>query len=182
MADNVGYTPGSGAIVAADDIGGVLHQRVKLALGADGTNDGDLSATNPMPVTGSVAVTTAVPLDVTASTPLEVTASTPLDVDVTNVVEATIPNGELIEALEAMRMAVQSLTRSIGQTMPDVAGRMRIALDAISASLTLATVTTVTTCSTLTNQTQLGGNPAFEQIPALMRLGADSLRRNIVVS
>ena len=147
MADNVGYTPGTGAIVAADDIGGVLHQRVKLALGADGTNDGDLSATNPMP--------------------------------------ATIPNGELIEALEAMRMAVQSLTRSIGQTMPDVSGRMRVALDAISASLTLATVTTVTTvttCSTLTNQTQLGGNPAFEQIPALMRLGADSLRRNIVVS
>lgn len=177
MADNVGYTPGSGAIVAADDIGGVLHQRVKLALGADGTNDGDLSATNPMPVTGSVAVTTA--------TPLEVTATTPLDVDVTNVVEATISNGELIEALEAMRMAVHSLTRSIGQTMPDVAGRMRVALDAISASLTLATVTTVgtvTTCSTLTNQTQLGGNPAFEQIPALMRLGADSLRRNIVVS
>lgn len=180
MADNVGYTPGSGAIVAADDIGGVLHQRIKLTLGADGTNDGDLSATNPMPVTGSVAVTTA--------TPLDVTASTPLDVDVTNVVEATIPNGELIEALEAMRMAVHSLTRSIGQTMPDVAGRMRVALDAISASLTLATVTTVgtvttvTTCSTLTNQTQLGGNPAFEQIPALMRLGADSLRRNIVVS
>ena len=101
MADNVGYTPGSGAIVAADDIGGVLHQRVKLALGADGTNDGDLSASNPMPVTGSVSVTTATPLDVTASTPLEVTASTPLDVDVTNVVEATIPNGELIEALEA---------------------------------------------------------------------------------
>ena len=177
MADNVGYTPGSGAIVAADDIGGVLHQRVKLALGADGTNDGDLSASNPMPVTGSVAVTTAVPL--------EVTASTPLDVDVTNVVEATIPNGELIEALEAMRIAVHSLTRSIGQTMPDVAGRMRVALDSISASLTLATVTTVgtvTTCSTLTNQTQLGGNPAFEQIPALMRLGADSLRRNIVVT
>lgn len=126
MPDNVGYTPGSGAIVAADDIGGVLHQRVKLALGAAGTNDGDLSATNPMPVTGSVAVTTA--------TPLDVTASTPLDVDVTNVVEATIPNGELIEALEAMRMAVHSLTRSIGQTMPDVAGRMRVALDAISGA------------------------------------------------
>ena len=160
MADNVGYTPGSGAIVAADDIGGVLHQRVKLALGADGTNDGDLSASNPMPVTGSVAVTTAVPLDV----------------DVTNVVEATIPNGELIEALEAMRMAVHSLTRSIGQTTPDVAGRMRVVLDAISPLLTLSTIGTVF------NQTNLGGNPAFEQIPALMRLGADSLRRNIVVS
>jgi hypothetical protein len=37
MADNIAVTPGSGATVAADDIGGVLYQRVKLALGADGT-------------------------------------------------------------------------------------------------------------------------------------------------
>ncbi len=36
MADNVAITPGSGATVAADDVGGVLHQRVKLSLGADG--------------------------------------------------------------------------------------------------------------------------------------------------
>lgn len=27
MADNVGYTPGTGATVAADDIGGVLYQQ-----------------------------------------------------------------------------------------------------------------------------------------------------------
>jgi hypothetical protein len=37
MADNVSITPGSGATVAADDIGGVLHQRVKVGVGADGT-------------------------------------------------------------------------------------------------------------------------------------------------
>jgi hypothetical protein len=62
---------------------------------------------------------------------------------------------------------------------------MRVAIDAISASLTLATVTTVgtvTTVSTLTNQTQIGGLAATEQIPSLMRLGADSLRRNISVT
>lgn len=47
MADNVGYTPGSGATIAADDIGGVLHQRVKL--GADGTAV-DVSDANPMPI------------------------------------------------------------------------------------------------------------------------------------
>jgi len=51
MADNVGYTPGTGAQVAADDIGGILHQRIKMVLGADGVSDGDVSATNPMPVT-----------------------------------------------------------------------------------------------------------------------------------
>lgn len=37
MADNLTVTPGSGATVAADDVGGNLHQRVKLSLGADGS-------------------------------------------------------------------------------------------------------------------------------------------------
>jgi hypothetical protein len=50
MADNVGYTPGTGANIAADDIGGVLYQRMKLTLGADNTNGGDVSTSNPMPV------------------------------------------------------------------------------------------------------------------------------------
>jgi hypothetical protein len=95
---------------------------------------------------------------------------------------------ETVNALEALRMAIQSLTRTVGQVQPDTAARMRVAIDAISASLTLATVTTVTTvstvttCSTLTNQTQIGGLAATEQIPSLMRLGADSARRNISVT
>ena len=154
MADNVGYTPGAGATIAADDIGGVLYQRVKPVTGADGTAV-DVSDANPLPV-GAV--------------------------------------GELIEALEAQRMALQALTRSIGQSMPDVAGRLRVAIDAISASLTLATITTVgtvttvttvtgvTTVSTVSNQTNMGGFSGTEQIPSLMRLGTDSLRRNISVS
>jgi hypothetical protein len=37
MADNVAITAGSGTTIAADDISGVLHQRVKLSLGADGS-------------------------------------------------------------------------------------------------------------------------------------------------
>ena len=93
--------------------------------------------------------------------------------------------GELIEAIEAMRMAVQSLARTMGQMQPDTAARMRVALDSISAGLTLATVTTVgtvTTLGTLTNQAQIGGLVATEHIPSLMRLGADSARRNITVS
>lgn len=50
MADNVAITPGSGATAAADDINGVLYQRVKLTLGGDGVSDGDASAANPIPV------------------------------------------------------------------------------------------------------------------------------------
>jgi hypothetical protein len=151
MADNV-TLPGTGEVVATDDIGGVQFQRVKLASGVEGTAV-DVSDVAPLPV--------------------------------------TLTKGEVVEALEAMRMAVQSLNRSIGQSMPDVAGRLRVVVDAITASLTLATITTVgtvttvstvTTVGTVSNQTQVGGNSAFEQIPALMRLGADSLRRNVSVS
>ena len=53
MADNVGYTPGSGAVVAADDIGGVLYQRVKPVVGVDGVAV-DVSSTDPMPVYDAV--------------------------------------------------------------------------------------------------------------------------------
>jgi predicted transcriptional regulator len=49
MADNVGYTPGSGATIASDDIGGVQFQRMKFTVGADGVNDGDVSSGNPLP-------------------------------------------------------------------------------------------------------------------------------------
>ena len=37
MADNIDVTPGTGKTIAGDDVGGVLHQRIKLSLGADGT-------------------------------------------------------------------------------------------------------------------------------------------------
>lgn len=49
MADNVGFTPGSGSIIAADDVGGALHQRIKPTFGEDGVAV-DVSQTNPLPV------------------------------------------------------------------------------------------------------------------------------------
>ena len=50
MADNIGYTPGTGATIAADDVGGALYQRIKPAFGEENVAV-DVSATNPMPVT-----------------------------------------------------------------------------------------------------------------------------------
>lgn len=51
MADNVVAAPGiGGATFATDDIGGVQYPRTKLTLGADGVTDGDVSASNPLPV------------------------------------------------------------------------------------------------------------------------------------
>lgn len=37
MADNLDVTPGTGATIAANEISGVKHQRVKLSLGAAGS-------------------------------------------------------------------------------------------------------------------------------------------------
>lgn len=48
MADNFTITPGVGKTIAADDIAGVYHQRVKISLGADGSAT-DLSDDDPMP-------------------------------------------------------------------------------------------------------------------------------------
>ena len=150
MADNIGYTPGAGATIAADDIGGVLHQRIKIGIGGDGVAT-DISTANPMPVQET---------------------------------------GELVEAIEALRMAVQSLNRSVGQTLPDTAARMRVNIEtgsnvAITSLPTLSTVTTVgtvTTVATTSNQTSMGGIIAVDQVPALMCMAAQGLRRNITVT
>jgi hypothetical protein len=51
MADNVAITAGSGTTIAADDIAGVLVQRVKTTWGPDGTmNDADVATGKPLPV------------------------------------------------------------------------------------------------------------------------------------
>jgi hypothetical protein len=50
MADNT-TLPGAGDVIASDDIGGAKYQRIKLIYGPDGTNSGDVSTANPLPVT-----------------------------------------------------------------------------------------------------------------------------------
>lgn len=56
MSDSVPITPGTGADIAVDDIGGLKFQRVKLIHGADGVNDGDVSRANPLPVLADFSV------------------------------------------------------------------------------------------------------------------------------
>jgi hypothetical protein len=55
MSDNTRLPLGTedGDVYASDEISSVKYQRVKIVLGADGTNDGDVSSTNKMPVTAS---------------------------------------------------------------------------------------------------------------------------------
>lgn len=49
MVDNLAVTPGTGASVAADLVGGNLMQQIKINLGATHTDGGLISATNGLP-------------------------------------------------------------------------------------------------------------------------------------
>ena len=68
MTDNAGITQNKNDFdagtnpsftSAADEIAGVKYQRIKLVLGDDGVNDGDLSTNNPLPVSGDGEVLVA---------------------------------------------------------------------------------------------------------------------------
>jgi hypothetical protein len=144
MADNTGYTPGSGVKIASRGVNysgePVQAQSVGLLTfsGADDAKEvEDVSPTAPLPV----AV-----------------------------------YGELVEAIESMRMAVNALTKTIGFALPNALGQPVMEARQLNAGNLNANVTT------LTNQTQIGGFAANDQVPALMHLQADSLRRNIGVT
>lgn len=76
MADNILVTPGVGATIAADEIAGALHQRVKISHGADGSAT-DVSTASPMPVTlaNTGANATPVVVDLGANNDVTVTGS-----------------------------------------------------------------------------------------------------------
>jgi hypothetical protein len=170
MADNVGYTPGEGAVVAADEIGGVLHQRVKISVGSDGTAV-DVSAANPMPITapspldvnivggssGNAAAGTtsaAVPASAdyigfnSGGNLVGVSSSNPLPVDIGAVgtLEVTDANAELL-----LTRILNYLNAPQGYDKSLQALRITGTLPTVTTVGTVTTVTTVTTCSTVTN-------------------------------
>ena len=59
MADNISVTAGAGTTIAADDVGGALHQRVKLVLGDDGTAVDAKSASSQLLISSVIAVVSA---------------------------------------------------------------------------------------------------------------------------
>lgn len=95
--------------------------------------------------------------------------------------------GELVEAIQALRMTLAGLSGTLGAMSPDVIGRLRVLAENPTAANLLVTASiaasqTLGTVSTVGNQTNMGGFAANDQIPALMNAAADSLRRNIVVT
>jgi hypothetical protein len=152
MADNVGYTPGTGAKVATREV----------------TYSGETANAQAVGL-----VTFTGPDD--AKTATDISPSNPLPIGA---------HGELIEAIEALRIAVGSLTRSIGMALPGAAGFpiMEVRQATAGNMAVTANIAGNQTIATLTNQAQIGGFAANDQIPAFMHLQADGLRSNILVT
>lgn len=122
MADNVGYTPGTGAIVAADEIGGVLFQRVKLTSGVDGTAT-DVSSASPLPVS-ITGISEAAPLPVADNT-----------------------SGNLLLRILQMLIAPLGYDKSLQRQR----GTVLIESGTVTTVTTVTTVSTVTTVGNLNN-------------------------------
>lgn len=156
MADNVGYTPGVGAIVAADDIAGVLHQRVKLGIGGDGVAV-DLSAANPMPITGALtdAELRATPVPVDGPlTDAELRAA-PIEVEL--VASSLSGPLQVIDTVadESAQNMILLLTRMLNYLNAPMGYDKSLQRQRVTAVVESGTVTTVSTLNDLTRLNNL---------------------------
>jgi hypothetical protein len=161
MADNVGYTPGTGALVAADEIAGVLHQRIKIGVGVDGVAV-DVSSVNPMPVDIGIDALNPLPVtlpDVTALNPLPVTMP---DVTALNPLPVSLPDITALNPLavsdvtnaEAQQSMIMLLTRMLNYLNAPQGYDKSVQRQRVAAVVESGTVTTV---GTVTNQANIGG-------------------------
>ncbi len=86
------------------------------------------------------------------------------------------------DTLALVQNVMVRILDAVGHLTPDALSRLRVNVEAGTVTISSGTVTTVTTVSTLTNQAQMGGYAANQQIPLLNLLGEGDLRRNIVQS
>lgn len=176
MADNTTLNAAttSGDVLATDDIAGVKYPRSKIVIGADGTNDGDVSATNPMPVSLSSVPSHNVTNAGTFPVQVDGAALTSLQLidDVVFAEDAAHSSGDkgmMLLTVRADSAAATSgttgdyqplLTDSSGRLWANVSNTVTVTGTVAatqSGTWNIATVTGVTTVSTVTNLSQMGG-------------------------
>lgn len=108
MADNVNITPGSGEVIAADEVAGAKFQRVKIAWGADGTA-GETTTSNPLPV-GAVADTSAITNAGASLTPKYALAN----------VAASTTDGSVVSAVTSKKIRVLAIAVLAGSTATNI--------------------------------------------------------------
>ena len=87
---------------------------------------------------------------------------------------------DLSALLQEVCIRLADIADSVGNLMPDAAGRLRVTAEVVAShAVTLASLATV---GTVTNQTQVGGLAANQQIIALTQMAEQALRQNVVIS
>lgn len=190
MSDNVVLNPGEdGDIAAADDIGGVKYQRVKLTIGSDGVNDGDVSDANPMPVdVKNFPAQTALTDSQLRDSPVPVFVSNTVGVGLTDSELRATPvpveapgaaQDATLQALATLNDTMLVLLSAILEKMPRVTGNDQVAasIETFPANQDLRNIT-----GALANVTSIGGKPASTTADALVMAGAGHIYNNITVS
>lgn len=156
MADNTVLAAGSGGdTLATDDIGGVKYPRSKIVIGADGTNDGDVSSANPLPIAGAVtnAGTFAVQASQTGTWTVTGAGGSFPVTDSGGSLTVDAPVGTpLFVRLSDGTSAITTLAVSLASVPSHpVTNAGTFAVQAAqSGTWNIGTVTTVTTCSAVT--------------------------------
>lgn len=100
MADNPSIPVTAGSLLAADDIGGVYYQRVKVTFGADGSAS-DVSSSAPLPISAA-----SLPLPSGAATAAGLTA-------VQTAAEASQPATQAFDITPHATNAITPLPRAV---------------------------------------------------------------------
>lgn len=130
MADNVPVTPTTSYTVAADDIGGVHHQRVKVGFGPDGSY-ADVTPSTQLPISGTVQVSGAVAVSGTVTAGGTVTVATGtvnLNIDVTTAVPGATGTGAVVWVANSSAQVSGTVT---------VAGTVTVIAPAVSTIVTI---------------------------------------------
>jgi len=165
MADNVGYTPGVGATVAADEIDAVLYQRIKPAFGDNGQAT-DVSIVNPLPVFDN---------------------RTEQLLSLMQRFVKIMESNQVVDSAQRQRITLDSITA--GVSLPTVAAVTTVStvatvatvstVTSVTTVLTVAAVTTVSTVSTVTNLTQNAGMDREQYINIAKQTYANSIRNHL---
>lgn len=153
MADNI-QLPSSTTNVATDEIAGVHYPRTKITLGSDGINGGDVSSSNPLPVSVSNPVTS---FTVTNFPSIQTVAG---QIEITN-----LPLTQQVNVTNFPATQVVSGTVSISNPVTSVTVSNLPATQAVSGTVNIGTLPSVTISNPVTS-VSVSNFPATQAVSA----------------
>jgi hypothetical protein len=162
MADNIQVTQGAGTVIATELISGSTiahHQRIKMVIGAVDVDNGDVSASNPMPVI--VSSGTFGTVTITGSTTIASMPSITGSVSVISIVAASVGVTSIV-AVSAGVTSLPSITGSVSViNIPAITGSVSV-LSMVATSVGVTSIVAVST--SVTNTVTITGSTTLNQI------------------